>query len=173
MKIVLDTNVLVSAAISAYRWLEEGSGPTSKEPPLSLKIIGSVLSDILTLVVTEDIQNEYVAVMARKRFGQIDMAENKMPPEWFDRMLTKAELYKNPIAALFPKLKTDDPDDFCFLLAARNHKVPLVTTNVDDFPVSGRDGVEVLRLGDLVVREPRIKDVFRAEELSPSLTVKA
>ena len=88
MKIVLDTNVLVSAAISAYRWLEEGSGPTSKEPPLSLKIIGSVLSDILTLVVTEDIQNEYVAVMARKRFGQIDMAENKMPPEWFDRMLT-------------------------------------------------------------------------------------
>ncbi|MEX0900441.1 MAG: putative toxin-antitoxin system toxin component, PIN family [Gammaproteobacteria bacterium] len=123
MRIVLDTNVLVSALINPH-------GP----PAI---IVANVLAERLIVVYDERILHEYRAVLVRPRFG-FDSAT-------VDTLLRSMEaggevVVPQPLALTLP-----DPDELAFIEVAEAALVAgLVTGNARDYvPISGQFRVPV------------------------------
>ena len=123
MRIVLDTNALVSGILTPYGTCGE--------------IVRSLTSGVLGLCVDSRILFEYEDVLLRPDFG-------------FDRGMVMALLeYIGDSAIVYNApplpLTLADPDDNAFLeLAAAAHADCLVTGNMKHFPMQKRQGVGVL-----------------------------
>jgi uncharacterized protein len=124
VKIVLDTNVLVSGLLSAH-------GPPGR-------IVDLLRSGTLQVVVDDRILGEYADVLRRP---------------YFERYLTAMErenviefLRRNSVYVTATQIISDlpDADDQAFLEIAATEKVPLVTGNARHFPAPMRHGVNVL-----------------------------
>lgn len=124
MRIVLDTNVLVSAMLT-------GGGA----PDMALQL---VLQGDATLLADSRVLAEYDEVTARPRFG-FDAGERRA---LLDMLATIAE----PVLARPLRLSLPDPDDRLFVEVARaGNADAIVTGNVKHFvPKSGALGVVVL-----------------------------
>jgi putative PIN family toxin of toxin-antitoxin system len=123
MRIVLDTNVMVSALI------HPGRKPA--------RVLELVLRGELTLLVEERVLDEYAGVLARPRFG----LPRHAVAEVLDSIRRDAErVLVEPLEVELP-----DPDDLKFLeLAVSGQADVLITGNTRHFPPSSRHGVEVL-----------------------------
>ena len=123
MKIVLDTNVLVSGILSP-------NGPPAA-------VLRTLLTERVTLCFDERIVSEYRDVLTRTRF-------------WFERELVE-ELIEFIEAAGSPTLAPPlavtlpDPWDQMFIeVAVPSHAEFLVTGNRRHFPQTARSGVRVV-----------------------------
>jgi putative PIN family toxin of toxin-antitoxin system len=124
MRIVLDTNVLVSAMLTA------GGAPDT--------VLQLVLQGDLALLADSRILREYDEVTARARFG--------FNPVERQALLDTIEAIAMPVPALPLRLTLPDPDDRMFVEVARAGRADaIVTGNVAHFrPASGRLAVAVL-----------------------------
>jgi len=121
--IVLDTNVLVSAAIL------EGSIPAE----ILKKII---LKEVSTLT-CPGIVTEYRQVFSRPKFKKW-----KFPPLWFDFILAQS-IWVDHDPPAWP-LNGPDPDDLLFLSFAHQQGATLITGNMKDYPSEIRQGTVVV-----------------------------
>lgn len=111
--IVLDTNVLVSAAI------KEGTPPAV--------LLTEILRENVIAITCPEIVSEYLEVFQRPKFKKW-----KFPPLWLDVFLENAiHLEKNP--PIWP-FTGPDRDDLFFLSLAHRQNATLVTGNLKDFP---------------------------------------
>ena len=123
MRVVLDTNVLVSALLTPF-------GPPARV--LDLVLVGD-----LTPVFDDRILAEYRQVLARERFG--------FDPDDVTDLLRYFEaegehVTPRPIAVTLP-----DPDDVPFLETALTAQAEaLITGNVRHYPPEQRQGIVVL-----------------------------
>ncbi len=120
--LVLDTNVLVSAALkpkSDLAWIVE-----------------HVLLRQVPFHVCPSIVLEYREVLNRPKFRP-----KGFPPTWFPRLLQVA--FHEPEPAGWP-LDGPDQDDLVFLALAKASGAVLVSGNLAHFPERIRDGVLVL-----------------------------
>lgn len=122
MKIVVDTNVLVSALLR------------SKSIPA--RIIDLILSRQVTLVLDHRIYNEYQEVLFGPEFGFPRDAVDDL----LDFLWRSSERANAPATAI----ELPDPDDAKFLEVARISAADaLVTGNLKHFPARQRSGVQV------------------------------
>ena len=119
--LVLDTNVLVSAALKP-------------ESDLA-RIVEKVLLRQAPLYVCPSIVAEYREVLNRPKFRP-----KGLPPAWLPRLLQVAFHEAEP--APWP-LEGPDPDDLVFLALAKATGAVLVTGNLAHFPEAVREGVDV------------------------------
>jgi putative PIN family toxin of toxin-antitoxin system len=135
VRIVLDTNVLVSAMLTA------GGTPDM--------VVQFVLHGELRLLLDSRIMAEYDEVTARPRFG-FDPAERRF-------LLDTLTAISEPIVALPLKLTLPDPDDRVFVeVAVAGAADAIVTGNVAHFkPRSGAIVVKVLTARQVVDRMRR------------------
>ena len=124
--LVLDTNVLVSAALKP-------------ESDLA-RIVEKVLLRQAPLYVCPSIVTEYREVLNRPKFRP-----KGLPPAWLPRLLQVAFHEAEP--APWP-LKGPDPDDLVFLALAKATGAVLVTGNLGHFPEAIREGVAVCTPGE-------------------------
>lgn len=124
MKIVLDTNVVVSGL------LQSQGNPAQV---LTLALAGAV-----QVCHDERILTEYAEVLARPRF--------KFDPKRVREVLSKLETDGLPVdASEQPDLNLPDPDDEPFLAVALAASADfLVTGNLADYPPGKRRGCEVI-----------------------------
>lgn len=121
MKIVLDTNVLVSGLLSPY------GAPAD--------VLRMVIGGAVTLCVDPRILVEYEHVLARPRFGFARDAVDAL----VGFIATEGE---HVVAAPWRE-PLPDPDDVPFLeVAVAGGAACLVTGNLAHFPVAARGGVE-------------------------------
>jgi predicted nucleic acid-binding protein len=120
--VVLDTNILVSAA------LKPGSEIA--------RILERVLLRQAPVYVCPSIVTEYREVLHRPT-----LRPKGLPPAWLPRLLQIAFHEPEPAPWL---LEGPDPDDLVFLALAKAVGAVLVTGNQADFPRKIRDGVEVM-----------------------------
>ena len=131
MRIVLDTNVLVSGLLSA-------AGPPGW-------IVEAVLTGDLDLALDMAIREEYEEVLKRPEFG--------FPASQVDTLLSAIDNVALWVAAAPPwPVPLPDPDDEPFLAVAAASGSALVTGNVRHFPVASRRGVVVLTPRELKER---------------------
>lgn len=135
MRVVVDTNVLVSAMLSPHA------------PPAG--VVRLVLQGDLVLLHDPRILAEYAEVLARPRFG-FDPDDVRAVIQGLDR--TGEGVFAVPL-----KVKLPDPDDPPFLeVAAAGRADALVTGNPRHYrPSSGRHDVRILtprELLDLLAR---------------------
>jgi predicted nucleic acid-binding protein len=129
--VVLDTNVLVSAA------LKPGSDLA--------RIVERALLRQMPLHVCPSIVDEYREVLHRPKF------RNKgLPPSWFARLLQVA--FHEPEPRPWP-LPGPDEDDLVFLALAKASGAALVTGNQAHYPEAIRDGVLVLSPADYLTMD--------------------
>jgi len=119
--LVLDTNVLVSAALKPESGLA--------------RIVERVLLRQAPLFVSPAIVLEYREVLNRPKFRP-----KGLPPTWFPRLLQVAFHEEDP--GPWP-LPGPDPDDLKFLALAKLCGAKVVTGNLAHFPEAIRMGVEV------------------------------
>ena len=119
--IVLDTNIVVSAA------LKPGSDLA--------RIVERVLLRQIPLHVCPAVVAEYREVLNRPKFSL-----KGLPPQWFPRLLQVA--FHEPEPTPWP-LEGPDRDDLVFLALAKASGAVLVTGNLAHFPERIRDGVIV------------------------------
>lgn len=113
MRVVLDTNVLVSALLSP-----EG-------PPAA--IVNAALDGTLTILVDNRILFEYEDVLRRDKFG-FDPRDVRVFLEFFRH---ESEF----VSATAAQLTLDDPDDLPFFEVARTAKADfLITGNTKHYP---------------------------------------
>jgi predicted nucleic acid-binding protein len=124
--LVLDTNVLVSAALKP-------------ESDLA-RIVEKVLLRQAPLYVCPSIVAEYRDVLNRPKFRP-----KGLPPAWLPRLLQVA--FHEPEPAPWP-LKGPDPDDLVFLALAKATGAVLVTGNLGHFPETIREVVAVFTPGE-------------------------
>jgi predicted nucleic acid-binding protein len=124
---VLDTNVIVSAAIN-----DEGT-------PARIVMDWVLDGDVQTVLCTA-VEREYMAVIAREKFSRYGF-----PPFWLGRLLGLSMRLPDP--APWP-LALPDPKDAPFLALAHAAGAWLVTGNLKHFPKSARIGVTVLSPAD-------------------------
>ncbi|HYH45025.1 MAG TPA: putative toxin-antitoxin system toxin component, PIN family [Thermoanaerobaculia bacterium] len=123
MKIVLDTNVLVSGLLQPF-------GPPGQ-------IVRLVASGDLVLCHDPRILAEYEDVLLREKFG--------LDPERVEILLQEIRTVGVPVAAPPLAVRLPDVDDEPFLEVARAGGAQcLVTGNVKHYPAKARSGVEVL-----------------------------
>ena len=138
MRVVLDTNVLVQALISAH-------GPANT-------LVGLALTRSFDLLVDERIREEYEDVLTRTRL--------RLPRSDVQHLLRRIDVVAVPISpgALPGGMKGyPDVDDVIFLEAAVSGRAQaLVTTNLRHFPVSLRHGIIVLPPVEFVQRFVRV-----------------
>lgn len=116
LKVVLDTNVLVSALL--------------KENSLPAFILALIRKKKLLLCLTEEIFKEYVDVLRREKFYQIEKESKPLLSA-----LKKESLMVKPGSKI--AVITDDPEDNKFLECAVEAKaVFLITGNTKHFPKS-------------------------------------
>jgi uncharacterized protein len=123
MKIVLDTNVLVSGLLQAF-------GPSGQ-------IVRLVASGDLVLYLDSRILDEYQEVLLREKFG--------FDPERVEALLEEIRASGIPVSARPLAIRLPDPDDEPFLeVAVTGGARCLVTGNIKHYPAEARAGVEVL-----------------------------
>jgi putative PIN family toxin of toxin-antitoxin system len=123
MKIVLDTNVVVSGLLQPF-------GPSGQ-------IVRLVASGELVLCLDPRILAEYQEVLLRKKFG--------FDPERVDTLLEEIRASGIPVAARPLAIRLPDADDEPFLEAALAGGARfLVTGNVKHYPAEACSGAEVL-----------------------------
>ncbi len=132
MKIVLDTNVLVSGL------LNPDGAPG--------RIIDLLRSGVVQAVVDDRILAEYRDVLRRAYFARYFTE--------FERESILEFLSSNSVYATSAVVVLDLPDkgDVPFLEVALTEKVPLVTGNGKHFPVRCRCGASILTPGDFLRR---------------------
>ena len=131
MRIVLDTNVLVSGLLSPY-------GPPGE-------IVRLVLTGEVSLCLDARIAAEYREVLLRPRFG----FDPDSIATLIDYLESSAEMVAGrPLATRLP-----DPDDEAFLeVALAAGAECLVTGNLIHYPLDARAGVLVLSPAEVVER---------------------
>jgi putative PIN family toxin of toxin-antitoxin system len=131
MRIVLDTNVLVSGLLSA-------AGPPAW-------IVEAVLTGDLELALNMAIREEYEQVLRRPEF--------RFPVSQVETLLSVVDRFGLWVAAVPPwPVVLPDPDDEPFLGVAAATGSVLVTGNLRHFPTGSRRGVSVLTPRQLVER---------------------
>jgi putative PIN family toxin of toxin-antitoxin system len=130
MKLVLDTNVLLSGMINP-------AGPPGQ-------ILDRIRTGRLVLVVDDRILAEYTQVLRRPRFAA-----------YFSRAQLRdavAFLHADSIRVIAEHVVSGlpDPDDAPFLELALTADAPLVTGNLKDFPKAKRTGATVLSPAEFV-----------------------
>jgi len=120
---VLDTNVLVSAAINT-----EGA-------PARI-VMDWVLDKQVQIVLSPQVERENMAVIAREKFSRYGFS-----PFWLGRLMGLSLRLPDP--APWP-LALPDPKDAPFLALAHAAGAWLITGNLKHFPRSARYGVSVL-----------------------------
>lgn len=121
--LVLDTNVLISAAIHL-------DGP----PGL---LVQAILRQELACFICPIVVEEYWDVLTRPKFARLGF-----PPPWFEPLLEEARRLETDPPA-WP-MTGPDPDDLVFLALAHLTGGVLVTGNLADFPKPIRRGVSVM-----------------------------
>lgn len=130
MRIVLDTNVLVSGLLSPF-------GP----PGVVVRmLVGGALQPVLDARILV----EYREVCARPRFG--------FDPGQISVLLDHLERAALVVAPALLANTLPDPDDAPFLEAALAAAAPLVTGNLTHFPAALRQGAEVMSPAEFVER---------------------
>jgi len=131
VRVVLDTNVLVSGLPSAAR------------PPGW--IVEAVLAGTLEPAFDAAIRQEYGEVLRRQEFG--------FPVDDVDEILSALDQFAFIVAGADPwPVRLPDPDDEPFLAVAHSCAGILVTGNLRHFPARARSGVTVLPPRELVDR---------------------
>jgi len=131
MRIVLDTNVLVSGLLSA-------AGPPAW-------IVEAVLVGELELALDMAIRQEYEDVLRRPEFG--------FSPEAVEGLLAAIDQFGLHVAAAPPgPTPLPDPDDEPFLAVARATDSTLVTGNLKHYPPRSRHGVTAQTPRELIDR---------------------
>ena len=128
--LVLDTNVLVSAALKP-------------ESDLA-RIVEKVLLRQTPVYVCASIAAEYRDVLNRPKFRP-----RGCHPAWLPRLLQVA--FHEPEPPSWP-LNGPDSDDLVFLALAKATGAVLVTGNLGHFPEAIRDGVDVRSPGEYLAR---------------------
>jgi putative PIN family toxin of toxin-antitoxin system len=129
LRIVLDTNVLVSGLLSPY-------GPPGE-------IVRLASSGLVTLLLDARIVAEYRDVLSRLRFG--------FDPEAVATLLDYLESNGEMIAAEPLARRLPDPDDEAFLeVALAAGAECLVTGNVVHFPRDARSGAHVVTPAEFI-----------------------
>lgn len=122
MKIVLDTNVLVSGLLTPF-------GPSGK-------IVRMVSAGELILYIDARILSEYQEVLHRPKF--------KFNKDHISTLLDFIKLYGQFVSSLLLKNRLPDPDDEPFLEVAIAGKVrSLITGNIVHYPPSSREGIKI------------------------------
>jgi len=134
MRVVLDTNVLVSALLSA-------SGPPAW-------VLESVLTGHLELAYDARIREEYEDVLERAKF-RFSAAQVSVLLATLDQVALHV-----PAVPPWP-LPLPDPDDEPFLAVAGLTSSVLVTGNLRHYPAARRGGVLVLTPRGVVERSRR------------------
>lgn len=125
--IVLDTNVIVSASISAV-------GPPSRI------IMDWVFGGMVHLVTSPTVAAEYREVMRRAKFHRYGF-----PPLWLESLIEESMRLPDPGSWPYT---CPDPKNIPFIALADAAGAWLVTGNVRHFPESIRNGVTVLSPAD-------------------------
>jgi len=128
---VLDTNVLVSAAINP-----EGA-------PARM-VMDWVLERQVQTVLCSEVEQEYMAVMVREKFNRYGF-----PPYWLGRLMELSLRLPDPDPWPFA---LPDPKDAPFLALAHAAGAWLVTGNLRHFPRPARSGVTVISPADYLAR---------------------
>lgn len=133
MRVVLDTNVLVSAMLTG------GGAPD--------EVVQSILRGDLHLLIDSRIMAEYDEVTSRLCFG-LDAKERRM-------LLDVLDTIAEPVIARLHHLSLPDPDDIPFVeVAISGHADALVTGNIRH--------LGAVRARGVVVRTPRqVMDYLR------------
>jgi putative PIN family toxin of toxin-antitoxin system len=122
MKIVLDTNVLVSGLLTPF-------GPSGE-------IVRMVSAGELILYIDARILSEYQEVLHRPKF--------KFNKDHISILLDFIKLYGQFVSSLPLKNRLPDPDDEPFLEVAIAGKVrSLITGNIVHYPPSSREGIKI------------------------------
>jgi len=122
MKIVLDTNVLVSGLLTPF-------GPSGE-------IVRMVSAGELILYLDARILSEYQEVLHRPKF--------KFDEDHISILLDFIKLYGQFVSSLPLKNRLPDPDDEPFLEVAIAGKVrSLITGNIDHYPPLSREGIPI------------------------------
>ena len=121
--LVLDTNVLVSAALHL------------DSPPGFL--VQAILRRELACFTCPAVVAEYWEVLTRVKFARLGF-----PPPWFEPLLEQAR-HLDADPPPWP-LAGPDPDDLVFLALAFRAGAVLVTGNLKDFPQQTRRKVQAL-----------------------------
>ena len=122
MKIVLDTNVIVSGLLTPF-------GPSGK-------IVRMVSAGELILYIDARILSEYQEVLHRPKF--------KFNKDHISILLDFIKLYGQFVSSLPLKNCLPDPDDEPFLEVAIAGKVrSLITGNIVHYPPSSREGIKI------------------------------
>jgi predicted nucleic acid-binding protein len=129
--IVLDTNVVVSAAIGLAG------------PPAQL-ITNWVLRGLVQSVTCPTVVNEYREVVRREKFRP-----HGFPPPWLEYAINDSLQLPDPPD--WPH-SIPDPKDAPFLALAKAAGAWLVTGNLKHFPRTARNGVTVLSPADYLSR---------------------
>ncbi len=123
MKIVLDTNILVSGLLQPF-------GPSGQ-------IVRLVAGGELVLCHDSRILAEYREVLLRKKF--------RFDPERVEILLEEIRAGGIPVAARPLAIRLPDPDDEPFLeIALAGGAQCLVTGNIKHYPADARHGIEVI-----------------------------
>jgi putative PIN family toxin of toxin-antitoxin system len=131
MRIVLDTNVLVSGLLSPH-------GPPGR-------IVDGVVAEALVVLFDDRILDEYRDVLGRPKFG--------FAPRDIDDLLDQIVAAGEHVSAPPLTMKLPDVDDLPVLEVAVAGKADaLVTGNAKHFPRPARSGVDVLTPAQLVER---------------------
>ena len=136
MRIVLDTNVLVSGLLQPL-------GPSGQ-------IVRLVAAGELALCHDSRILAEYREVLLREKF--------RFDPERVEALLEQIWAGGIPVAGTPLALRLPDPDDEAFLevaLAGRTRCI--VTSNEKHYPLAARQGVEILTPRAFI-------EIFRVEQ---------
>jgi putative PIN family toxin of toxin-antitoxin system len=125
--VVLDTNVIVSAAISPV-------GPSAKI------VAGLVLSGMVHTVTSPVVAAEYREVVRRAKFHRYGF-----PPLWLEYLIEESMRLPNP--GPWPYM-CPDPKDTPFIALAHAAGAWLVTGNLKHFPEAARNRVTVVSPAD-------------------------
>lgn len=128
MLIVLDTNVLVSALLSAF-------GPPAR-------VLDMVLSGDLRAAYDDRLMAEYREVLARPKFG--------FAAEDVAVVLAYLEAEGERVTAHPLSCELPDFDDLPFLEVAAEASAVLITGNVMHYPEKKRSGVQVTTPGEFM-----------------------
>lgn len=129
MKVVLDTNVLVSALLTPH-------GPTAR-------VLDAVLAGRLLLLFDDRILREYSEVLHRERFG--------FTPEDVRALLEFIRSEGQEVSAPPLGIVLPDPDDLMFVEVAVAGKADaIVTSNRRHFPEGSYGGIPVLSPAEML-----------------------
>ncbi|TVS09005.1 MAG: putative toxin-antitoxin system toxin component, PIN family [Gammaproteobacteria bacterium] len=136
MRVVLDTNVIVSALLTPH-------GPPAR-------ILDWTLAGELTVLLDDRLLDEYRVVLARTKFG--------FDPRDLRILLAALDALAERVVALPLSVELPDPDDLPFLEVASSGRADaLITGNRRHFrPRRGHPGVEILAPAEALASMRRI-----------------